>query len=201
MSAVLTRLNFINGDSPLMNPFLRKFFDQQLDQVFPQLPPLVHKLLSKVPLVVEDYPSQQVMRKVGVRQRSHLCGLYTGIPITKRSIEHSGILSDVIHIYREGILSLAQDGQGDIDEKELRKQIRITILHERGHHHGLEESELEELGYYISFLATATRRMAGLASHQFMLRFLHEQRWLSKASHPTSLPLLHSLYRCRLPTQ
>ena len=130
-----------------MNPFLRKFFDQQLDQVFPQLPPLVHKLLDKVPLVVEDYPSEEVMRKIGVRHRQHLCGLYTGIPITKRSIEHSGILSDVIHIYREGILSLAQDGQGDIDEKELRKQIRITILHELGHHHGLGESELEELGY------------------------------------------------------
>ena len=130
-----------------MNPDQRQFFDQQFDQVFPQLPPLVHELLSKVPLVVEDYPSQQVMRKIGVRHRQHLCGLYTGIPITKRSIEHSGMLSDVIHIYREGILSLAQDERGEIDEEELRKQIRITILHELGHHHGLGESELEELGY------------------------------------------------------
>jgi len=103
-----------------MNQDSRQFFDEQLDQVLPQLPPLVHQLLDKVPLVVEDYPSQQVMQKIGVRHRRHLCGLYTGIPITQRSVEHSGMLSDVIHIYREGILSLAQNEHGEIDEIELR---------------------------------------------------------------------------------
>ena len=34
-----------------------------------------------------------------------------------------------------------------LDEDELRRQIRLTILHELGHHHGLDEKELRELGY------------------------------------------------------
>ena len=126
---------------------LREYFDRQLEQVLPAMPARVHQLLDQVPLVVEDYPSRAVLRKMGVRCRSHLCGLYTGIPITERSVHHSGTLSDVIHIYREGILALATRPDGTIDEQELREQIRITILHELGHHHGLGERELEELGY------------------------------------------------------
>jgi predicted Zn-dependent protease with MMP-like domain len=42
---------------------------------------------------------------------------------------------------------MATDPSGEIDEAELRRQIRITILHELGHYHGLTEAELEELGY------------------------------------------------------
>jgi len=100
-----------------------------------------------VPMYVEDYPSPQVLRKTGVRRREHLCGLYTGVPLTDRSVDHSGILSDVIQIFREGVFNLASDHDGNVDEEELRRQIRITILHELGHHHGLGEEELEALGY------------------------------------------------------
>ena len=39
-----------------------------------------------------------------VRYRDDLCGLYTGVPLTERSIMHSGTLPDVITIYREGII-------------------------------------------------------------------------------------------------
>ncbi len=42
---------------------------------------------------------------------------------------------------------MATDRRGRVDEAELRRQIRITILHELGHHHGLTEEDLEELGY------------------------------------------------------
>ena len=33
------------------------------------------------------------------------------------------------------------------DEQELEEQIRITVLHELGHHFGLDEDRLDELGY------------------------------------------------------
>jgi len=130
-----------------MNSKLRAQFDLQLEQLLPELPPPVQQLLGEVPLVVEDYPSREVMRRTGVRHRGALCGLYTGIPLTKRSVEDSGVPSDVIHIFRDGILYLARSPDGTIDPAELREQIRVTILHELGHHHGLTESELSELGY------------------------------------------------------
>ena len=125
----------------------REYFDEQLEIVLGELPTRVHELLDVVPLVVEDHPSREVMRRLRVRRRDWLCGLYTGIPLTERSVQHSGVLSDVVTIYREGIVALALDRQGQIDEDELRKQIRVTVLHELGHHHGLSEKELQELGY------------------------------------------------------
>ena len=122
-------------------------FDEQLEHVLAELPPPVHELIDKVPLHVEDYPSARVMDETGVWRREALCGLYTGIPLTKRSVEHSGTLPDVVTIYREGILAAAADRLGRVRIARLRREIRVTILHELAHHHGLGERELRELGY------------------------------------------------------
>jgi predicted Zn-dependent protease with MMP-like domain len=125
----------------------RRYFDKLLDEVLADMPEQVHRLLDEVTMYVEDHPSREVMRRLGVAHRSQLCGLYTGIPLGSRSVEHSGILSDAVHIYREGILDLATDRHGRVRQKELRRQIRITVLHELGHYHGMDEEELRELGY------------------------------------------------------
>jgi predicted Zn-dependent protease with MMP-like domain len=130
-----------------MNLELRNIFDTEFEVVLAELPARIHELMEEIPLVVEDYPSAEVMRRMRVRHRSQLCGLYTGIPLTERSIMHSGVPSDVIHIYREGILSQAMRRDGTISVPRLRKQIRITILHEYGHHHGMTERDLREMGY------------------------------------------------------
>jgi predicted Zn-dependent protease with MMP-like domain len=42
---------------------------------------------------------------------------------------------------------MATNRRGHVDEAELRRQIRITILHELGHHFGMTEDDLRELGY------------------------------------------------------
>jgi predicted Zn-dependent protease with MMP-like domain len=130
-----------------VNPRTRSRFDEQLEWVLARLPPLVHELIEKVPLHVEDYPSEEVMDRTGVEYLDDLCGLYSGIPIGEKSITQSGTLPDVVTIYREGILTAATDRRGRISTDCLRQQIRITILHELAHHHGLTENELRKLGY------------------------------------------------------
>jgi predicted Zn-dependent protease with MMP-like domain len=94
-----------------MKPELRDYFDQQLDDVMSRMPPRVHTLLEEVTMYVEDYPSRKIMQEMGVRRRSQLCGLYTGVPLTQRHVDLSGVLSDAIHLYREGILAMAKDGR------------------------------------------------------------------------------------------
>jgi len=130
-----------------MKQALRDYFDEQVEWVLSRFPDRVHQLLDVVPMYVEDYPSPRVMKEMGVRRRSDLCGYYAGIPLPERHIEHSGTLSDAIYLYRAGILSLACDEDGEIDEDEFQHQIRVTILHELGHHHGMTEEELDALGY------------------------------------------------------
>ena len=129
-----------------MNEGLRQLFDEQLELVMAELPPEVKKLMDDVPMVVDDYPSPELMRRARVRHRGHLLGLYTGIPLIHRSVEHFGVPSDVIHIFRLGILGQSRR-RGEIDMDRLREQIRKTILHEYGHHHGLTERDLHDLGY------------------------------------------------------
>jgi len=130
-----------------LNARTRRRFDELLEHVLAQLPPMVHELIEKVPLHVEDYPSADVMARTGARRRDDLCGLFTGISIMHKSIEHSGTLPDVVTIYREGILRAAGDRSGRVRTGRLREEIRITILHELAHYHGLDEDDLRELGY------------------------------------------------------
>lgn len=130
-----------------MQPWIRDRFDRLLEEILEELPPFVHELIERVPLHVEDYPSAKVMAETGVRHRNQLCGLYTGIPIDQRSIQHSGTLPDMVTVYREGVLAAAQGSDGDVTADALLREIRITILHELAHHHGLDEDDLAELGY------------------------------------------------------
>ena len=88
-----------------MNSRTRDRFDEQLEWVLHRMPPMIHELIEKVPLHVEDYPSDDVMDRLDVKYIDDLCGLYTGIPIGEKSVSHSGTLPDVVTIYREGVLT------------------------------------------------------------------------------------------------
>src|SRR3990170_4219991 len=100
------------------------------------MPPLVHELLEKIPLHVEDYPSRDVMEEKDIADPEELCGLFTGVAITEKSIEHSGTLPDVVTIYRLGIMEAARDAFGRLSAESLREEIRVTLLHELAHFHG-----------------------------------------------------------------
>lgn len=137
-----------NADD-IVNCDERDLFDTIVDDVVAELPGVLHAKLEEVPLVVEDYPSDAVLDELDIADEDAgtLCGLHTGVPLTERSVEHSGMLPDTVTIYRDGILNISLDPDGFIDERELRRQIRITILHEIGHHFGLDEDDLRNLGY------------------------------------------------------
>jgi predicted Zn-dependent protease with MMP-like domain len=130
-----------------MKDSARQRFDREFERVLARLPQSVRDLIDEVPLFVEDHPSTAVMRQMGVERRDELCGLYSGVPLDERGIDLPGRLPDVIFIYRLGILAMAKDDDGVVSTKELRRQIRITILHELAHHHGIGEHELEALGF------------------------------------------------------
>lgn len=126
---------------------LRVYFDEQLEVVLAELPQQVKDFMDEVPLVVDDVPSPEVMRRMRVRHPANLLGLYTGIPLNAKSIWHSGVMPDSIHIYRLGIMRTARAREAGENAAALREQIRRTILHEYGHHVGLNEGDLRRLGY------------------------------------------------------
>ncbi len=131
----------------MIRPQDRIRFDEILEQVLAELPESVHKILDEVPLIVEDHPSPEVMKELEIRRLDDLCGLHDGIPITEPENRHWRTRPEGIMIFRAGIMSMARNRGGKISRGELRRQIRITILHEVGHHYGLSEEDLKELGY------------------------------------------------------
>ena len=147
---------------------LRKLFDARVEAVLKTLPAEVLDIINnEVPLLVEDYPSDEVMETMGIEYRDELCGLFTGIGITEKSVEAQPMAPDSVVIYREGIIVQALEADeslteefferldpelnslnpDDINLDLLDEEIRITILHEYGHLHGLSDDDLESLGY------------------------------------------------------
>src|SRR5262249_61014770 len=113
-----------------MTPELRDLFDSQVEVVVAELPQQVRDFMKEVPLVVEDYPSREVMQRMKIRHPAHLYGLYTGIPLIKRSVDNWGVPSDVVTIYRLGIFTKSRARGGGVDEAGRAKTVRGTVLPE-----------------------------------------------------------------------
>lgn len=136
-----------------MKPAERERFDALLDEVLSRLPAALHNLIEEAPLIVEDHPSEELKRELDIEHNDELCGLHTGVPLTERSVEAPDL--EFIHLFREGIVEMAGGWDEGLDdagepiggENAIREEIRITILHEIGHHFGLDEVDLERLGY------------------------------------------------------
>ena len=70
-----------------------------------------------------------------------LLGLYRGVPLTRRTSQYSGVLPDRIIIYQRAICAIS-DSDADVME-----QVRRTVVHEVGHHFGIDDGRLHELGW------------------------------------------------------
>lgn len=119
----------------------RDEFRAILRKALSDLPPLFRKALDNVAVVVEGWPPDWLLDDLGIPPDETLYGYYHGVPLPERSITLSGFLPDKISIYRG---PLEEDFP---DPAELRRQIRITLLHEIGHYFGMDEEELSRLGY------------------------------------------------------
>ena len=128
---------------------LRDEFDRLLDAEVAGLPEALHGLLAEVPLIVEDEPDRRLLEDLGIKSGGDLCGLHEGVALTERSVEDGARMPDRMMLFRGPILRLAGVGPRWTSRKrqELRQQIHITLLHEIGHHFGLDEDDLERAGY------------------------------------------------------
>jgi predicted Zn-dependent protease with MMP-like domain len=116
-------------------------FEQLVDEALAGVPPEFRRYLDGVAVEIEDEPDERTVKDFGPRSRRDLLGLYRGRPLTDRSTSDSGTWPDSIVIYQRNIERMSRT------RGEMRQQVRKTILHEIGHHFGLDEDELDRLGY------------------------------------------------------
>jgi predicted Zn-dependent protease with MMP-like domain len=104
-------------------------FEEMVGAALDSLPPGLGRLMRNVAVVVEDGTNP------------YLLGLYHGVPLTERTSNYSAVLPDKITIFRLAICARCDTDDEVIDE------VRTTVVHEVGHHFGIDDDRLHELGW------------------------------------------------------
>ncbi len=106
-------------------------FERLVSEALDSIPPELGGLMSNVVvLVADEAPSGE-----------NLLGLYEGVPLTERDGWYAGVLPDTITIYRMPILRICGTQADVVDE------VRTTVIHEVGHHFGIDDDALHEMGW------------------------------------------------------
>ena len=116
-------------------------FERLVEQALAELPEQFREFLEEVPVEIRQRPSKQMLRKLGLEDDQLLLGLYSGHSLMDRSVNDMVRMPNVIFIFQEHV-ELAS-----VSEADLVREVRTTVLHEIGHHFGMDEDDLEALGY------------------------------------------------------
>lgn len=117
----------------------RRAFRRLVESAITTLPTPVLAYLDNVDILVQDWPTQEQLRSVGVQDPYDLLGLYEGIPQTERTA-YNLVLPDRITLFQRPIEAACES----VDE--VADQVRTTILHELAHHYGWKDQDMEHLG-------------------------------------------------------
>ena len=113
-------------------------FHHMVQRVSNTLPSQVQALLNNVAIVVQDEPTDQ-QRSELANESWDIFGLYQGVPMIERG--GSGpMLPDQITLFAGPLTRHTRN------KIELEEQIRVTLLHEIGHHLGFDEAGVARLG-------------------------------------------------------
>ncbi len=104
-------------------------FEAMVTEALDGLPDELGELMSNVAVTVQQDGGPP-----------RLLGLYQGVPLTQRST-YAGALPDRITIFRRAICAVCAS------EAEVVEQVRRTVIHEVGHHFGISDARLRELGW------------------------------------------------------
>jgi len=105
-------------------------FEEMVLEALDGLPAELGRLMSNVAVTVEHDEGP-----------AGLLGLYRGIPLTRRTTTYAGVLPDRITIYRRAICAVCRS------DDQVVEQVRRTVIHEVGHHFGIGDERLRELGW------------------------------------------------------
>ena len=113
-----------------------------LENLITKFPAPLRKAIEEIPIGVEDLPSRESIRTSEGTLHPDTLGLYTGVCLSDRSHFSPYEFPSSVHIFRRNLERFSRD------REELEEELRITLLHEIGHHLGLDEGEVDALGLH-----------------------------------------------------
>ena len=118
----------------------RREFSLLVTRAMDELPPEVQEALENVTVLVQDWPSPEQLESSDPDDPHSLLGLYEGIPQTDRG-NYNLVLPDRITLFQRPLEEVCDN------RRELRDEVRTTVVHEIAHHFGWSDEELERMGY------------------------------------------------------
>ena len=116
-------------------------FELVVDDALASIPEGFHRYLQNILVEIEPMPDEATCEELDLDDPRGLLGLYQGTPLTERHVDALCPMPERIVLYRQNIERMCRTRRQMVD------QIRKTVLHEIGHHFGLSEQHLRDLGF------------------------------------------------------
>lgn len=104
--------------------------DAFVEQAMSALPRILRDKIINLAIVIEDRPADD--------DADGILGLYEGLPIVEREGDSTGLLPDIITLYRIPIEREARDSGLPVAQV-----VHETVWHELSHYFGFDEEEAE----------------------------------------------------------
>lgn len=116
----------------------RERFEELVAEALDSIPEELAEYMENVAVVVQAWPTTSQQEP----NSGMLLGLYQGVMLTNRSpSSYAAVMPDRITIFQGPHLRITDS------EEALRHRIARTVIHEVGHHFGISDDRLRELGW------------------------------------------------------
>jgi predicted Zn-dependent protease with MMP-like domain len=118
----------------------RRTFLRLAHEAWRELPEKVREAVHNVDIEVHPWPTNREIKEMGLSSPRDLLGLFVGIPRVAPGA-HEQTVPNLIILFQRPIEESCST------KEELKSEIKKTLRHEIGHYLGMDERELEKLGY------------------------------------------------------
>ncbi len=110
------------------------------EDAYARLPEHFRQLCEGLVIRVEDFPTEEVLRTMGIESEFDLLGLFQGVGLPFRSPSAPEQMPNMVWLYRRPILDYWAE-----HEEALDAIVTHVLVHEIGHHFGLSDDDMEAI--------------------------------------------------------
>ncbi|BAT58433.1 possible zinc metallo-peptidase [Variibacter gotjawalensis] len=114
--------------------------EQMAREEFARLPETFRALCRDLVIRVEDFATDEVLKKMGLESEFDLLGLFEGIGLPFQSEGDVARMPNMVWLYRRPILDYWAE-----HEETIGTVVSHVLIHEIGHHFGLSDEDMEAI--------------------------------------------------------